>query len=195
MASKLLVNEMDGTPKQIVFRKPTTFSPSSSVDLRKTTDSSQELYVDIDLTSLAGNAARQSNKVDLGQKRAPQYRCRAAFELAATPVAGQTVELWWAPSHTATAGNGNPGGVSGVDGAYTGYSSNLDASIVQLEYIGAFTVTAQATTTVQVGVVEGMFTPTERYGSLVVYNKSGAAFHSTADKIHIVLDPIVVEAQ
>lgn len=200
MATKILVQEMDGTPKQICFADHAAdFNPTAANDLRKTTDGSQETDCQLDLTSLAnGNGtttgARQSTKVDLGENRARRYRCRAAFELAATPTAGYVIEVWWAPSPSATAGTANPGGVSGADSAYTGYSNNNVASMKQLEHVGDFICTAQATGTVQVAEV-GEFEPSERYGSLVVYDQSGAAFHSDAVESHVVFDPIVDEIQ
>ena len=41
----------------------------------------------------------------------------------------------------------------------------------------------------------GIFSPPERYGSLIVKNESGAAFHSDDVESHIVFDPIVPEIQ
>lgn len=148
----------------------------------------------ITLASLAnGNGtstgARQCVKLDLGASRAPFYRVKASFEIAATPTAGATIDLYWAPSESATAGTDNPGNVSGTDAAYTGYSNNISASVKHLLYIGSFICTAQATTTVQYGEV-GRFSPPSRYGSLVVYNASGAALHSTDTNQAISLIPI-----
>ena len=57
-----------------------------------------------------------------------------------------------------------------------------------------FVCTVQTTATVQVAEV-GMFTPSERYGSLVVKNESAAAFHSDDVESHVVFDPIVPEVQ
>ena len=195
MANKILLDEMDGTPKQICFADHAgDFSPTTANDLRKTTDGSQETDCQLSMASVANNAARQSAKVDLGSVRAQAYALRAALEFAATPTAGNTVEFYWAPSQSATAGNGNPANASGSDAAYSGYSSNLDASVKQLIFIGSMIVTAQATATVQVAEA-GMLVPTERYGSLIVYNKSGAAIHSDDVECNIVLDPIYDEVQ
>ena len=144
---------------------------------------------------LAGkDAARQGVKADLGENRALEYLVRAAFEFAATPTAGQTVELFWAPSHKVTPGSGNPANVTGADAAYAGYSSNLDDSLKQLEFIGAFVVTVQVAAVVQVGEI-AVFAPGERYGSLVIVNRSGAVFHSDDVESHVVFDPIVPESQ
>lgn len=143
----------------------------------------------ITLASLANAAGRQSVKLDLGASRAAQYRVKASFEIAATPTAGNTIDLYWAPSESATAGTDNPANVTGADAAYAGYSSNLTASIKQLIFIGSFVCTAQATGTVQYAEV-GRFSPPSRYGSLVVVNNSGAALHSTDTNQAISLIPI-----
>lgn len=192
MVAKILITEFDGTPPQITFRDSTDFGPTAANDLRHA--SATDTEVQLDLTSVADGAARQSAKVDLGANRAAAYNVRCAFEMAATPTAGDVIELYWAPSQHATAGTGNPANVSGADAAYTGYSSNLAASVKQLQFIGVFVCTAQITATVQVGEV-GVFSPTERYGSLVVKNESNAAFHSDMVESHIVFDPIVDESQ
>ena len=194
MPNKILVQASDGTPKQMVFADVGgDFSPTAANDLRDGT-AGNRTDTQWASASLANGSYRQSAKCDLSTDRAPSYVARMAVEIAATPTAGNLIELYWAPSYSATAGNGNPGGVSGSDAAYTGYSSNADASVRQLQYIGAFICTAQATATVQVGIV-GVFEPQERYGSLVVKNSSGAAFFTDDVEIHVVLDPIVPEIQ
>lgn len=195
MASKILYKAMDGTPKQMVFADVGgDFNPAAANDLRLAT-SGERTDVQMTLATIASNAARQGAKADLGEVRARAYAVRGAFELNATPTAGLTIELWWAPSQTSTAANANPGGVSGSDAAYTGYSANLDASLLQLQFIGAFTVTAQATTTIQVIALPGWFNPPERYGTLIVYNRTNVAFFSDDVEMHIVFDPIVDEVQ
>jgi len=191
LVSKLLYSEMDGTPEQICFADHAgDFNPTAANNLQFSTPTTCQLS----LANVADAAARQSTKVDLGADRAPAYQVRAAFELAATPTAGDVIELYWAPSPSATAGTANAGAVSGADSAYAGYSSNLAASVKQLIWIGNFVCTAQATATVQVAEV-GMFTPTERYGSLVVKNESNAAFFTDDVECHVVFDPIVPESQ
>ncbi|RJO60319.1 MAG: hypothetical protein C4542_09515 [Dehalococcoidia bacterium] len=194
MPNKILVQEMDGTPLQIVFADHAgDFNPAAATDLRKTSDGSQELDCQISLASLADAAARQSTKVDLGTNRAELYAVRAAFEIAATPTAGDLIELYWAPSPSGTAANANPGGVVGADSAYSG-GGTLANGVRQLIHIGNFVCTAEATATVQVCEV-GVFAPTERYGTLIVKNESNAAFHSDDVECHVVLDPIVPEIQ
>ena len=191
MANKILVTEMDGTPEQICFADfGGDFSPTGANDLRFSTPTSSQII----LAGLADGAAAQSAKVDLGAKRAEVYKVRAAFEMAATPVAGDVIELYWASSSSSTFATGNAGGVTGASGTYAGYSANLAASVYQLDYIGNFVCTVQVTAVVQIAEV-GMFTPSERYGSLVVKNESAAAFHSDDVESHVVFDPIVPEVQ
>ena len=143
----------------------------------------------LSLASLANGSAKQSDKLDLGSPRSKSYKVKASFEFAATPTAGKTVDLWWAPSDSATAGTDNPGNVSGASGSYAGYSSNLAATLPQLQYIGSFVVTAQATATVQTAVVAEDFRPISQYGTLVVDNESGAAFHSSDTNQSVTLTP------
>lgn len=166
----------------IVFADVTDHAPATANNLGTRTHQ-------LDLTSVANNAARQSAKVDLGAAWAEEHAVIAALEIAATPTAGNVVEFWWAPSPNATASTANPGGVSGADAAYAGYSSNLDASVKQLQFIGEFVCTAQATGTVQIARV-GSFRPKHRYGSLIVYNKSGAALHSDAVEMSVLVSPL-----
>lgn len=173
-----------GTNQSFRFRDSTDFSPSANSVITEGTPTD----VQIDCTSLANNSARQSDKCDLGANRAPGYFVRAAFEFAATPTANMWVGLYWAPSNSFSAAVGNPGAVTGADGAYSGYSSNTENSLLQLVFIQRFTCTAQATGTVQIGEV-GYFRPPTRYGSLVIYNRSGAAFHSDMAEFAVVFQP------
>lgn len=195
MPTKLLYTPLDGTPKQIVVADHAgDFSPTGANDLRITTDGTLELDVEAALASLANDAYYQTAKFDFGAHWALGYHAKLAVELAATPTAGNVIELYLAPSESATAGTGNAGGVSGAKGAYTGYSSNADASVKQLKLISSFVVTVQTTTTVQ--VIEGWdFAPPSRYGSLVIKNSSGAAFHSDDVETHLVLNPLLPELQ
>lgn len=143
----------------------------------------------ITLTSLANGSAINSDKLDLGATRGAWLDAFLDIEIAASPTAGNTIDLYWAPSSSATQATDNPGGVDGSDGAYAGYSSNLTASLPQLQFIGSMICTAQATATVQKGYV-GRFSPAQRYGTLVVVNNSGAALHSSATNMQIRFAPV-----
>lgn len=196
MPTKTLMTPLDGTPKQIVIADHAgDFSPTGANDLRITTDGTFELDVQAALASLANGSYYQTAKFDFGAHWAIGYASKLAVELAATPTAGNTIEAYLAPSDFATAGTGNAGGVSGAAGAYTGYSSNAAASIKQCKLIGVFVVTAQATTTVQVIESNMKFTPPSRYGSVILLNSSGAAFHSDDVETHLVLNPCLPEFQ
>jgi hypothetical protein len=166
----------------IVFADATDHAPATANNLGTRT-------AQLDLTGVADGAARQSDKVDLGATRAELYEVHAAIEIAATPTAGDVIEFWWAPSVSGTAGTANPGGVSGADAAYAGYSSNMAAAIKQLQFIGDFVCTTQATGTIQQARV-GAFRPKHRYGTLVVRNESGAALHSDAAECSVLLSPL-----
>lgn len=143
----------------------------------------------ITLSSLVDTTGRQSVKLDLGATRAAFYDVFLDVEIGATPTAGKTIDLYWAPSASGTAGTDNPGNVTGTDAAYAGYSSNLTATLPQLQYIGSGVVTAQATATVQYMYV-GRFSPAQRYGSLVYVNNSGATLHSTTTNQQVRLVPV-----
>lgn len=133
----------------------------------------------ITMTSVANGAGRQSDKADFGATRARYYDVFAEVELAATPTAGNLIDLYLAPTSSGTAGTDNLAGLGGSDAAYSGYSSNLSASVPQLLYVGSLVCTAQATATVQKGYVGRVQVPQQR-AQLVVVNNSGAAFHSSA---------------
>lgn len=140
-------------------------------------------------TSLANGSYYQGAKIDMGATAGQAYAVYVDAEIAATPTAGNTIDVWWNPSSSGTAGTDNMGGCSGTDAAYTGYSSNAAASVKQLVPIGALTVTAQATSTVQKGFVGYLVLP-QRYGSPVILNGSGAALHSTITNFQVRLVPI-----
>lgn len=145
----------------------------------------------ITLASLAnGNGTstggRQSATLDLGSLWARRWRLDFECEMAATPTAGNTINLFGSWSNSTGAGLGN---TSGSDAAYTGYSNNIDAATKQLEFLGAHICTAQVTTTVQKSLV-GVIFPKGRYLNLVVDNRSGAAFHSTDTNQVVRLTPL-----
>jgi hypothetical protein len=150
--------------------------------------------VQIDLTSLADTTGRESAKLDLGATRADKFSVMASFEFAATPTVGEVVELYWAPSPISAAGNGNPMNIDGVDVNAPSGLGTLQELVDACQYIGAFVVTDDITTTVQTAYV-GTFSPAERYGILIVKNESGAAFHSDAAEHHVTFTEILTEIQ
>jgi hypothetical protein len=150
--------------------------------------------VQMDMTDVADTAAQQSAQADLTATRARQFALTAAVEMAATPTTVESIDFYWNASNQSTAGDGNSGYASGSDAAYAGGVAELAEGLKQLIYIGSMIVSADATGTVQVAFI-GVFSPPHRYGSLIVVNESGAAFHSDAVETHFVLDPIIDEIQ
>ena len=160
---------------------PTTAANSYLVSALTETD------VQIDLTGLAasGGGRHSAKTADLGTQRPGLYLVEACIEFETAPTDGKRVDFFWAASPNATAGNANPGGVTGSDANYTETMGTLS----QLQRIGALTVRNNV---INLGLV-GMFTPLHRYGSLIVINQANTAFRSTAtamDETHIVMTPI-----
>jgi hypothetical protein len=179
MPTEILVKS--GTP--VVFADTTDYVSTGSNYTRT---------AQIDLTSLASGAARQSDKVDLGSPRAAKYAIFVGVELDVAPTPPVMIEFYWSASNSATAGVGNDGGASGADGAYhAGEEAEWKA---QLLHLGNLSLTADAATTVQRGFI-GWFVPPNRYGSLIVVNGSGQAFEGDAVEMYVALVPIVDEAQ
>ncbi len=171
----------------IVLGNSATHAPANLNNLGADTDQ-------IDLTSLGANAYRQSTKFDFTANRASLWFCKAALEWATAPVAGTTVDIYLGFSSSATAATDNPANLSGADSAYTGYSSNADEAVLQLDYIGSFVVTVQVTGTIQVAHV-GTFSPRQRYASCVVHNNTADALHSDVVEMSILLAPIEEQIQ
>lgn len=145
----------------------------------------------VTLTSLAnGNGtstgARQTATLFLGPKWAQRWRVDAELEIAATPTAGNAVNFYASYSNGNGSGQGN---TTGSDAAYTGYNNDIDVATKQLEFIGAHICSAVATPTVQKSLVGLMF-PKGPYVNLVIDNRSGAAFHSSAANMTIRFTPL-----
>lgn len=193
--SSILVPEVGGgVPMQIVLGS-SSLSPTAANDLRKGTVDVDHKKFAWSPVSLASGSYRQAVKIDFGTLRAPMYAVWLCGEWAATPTAGNASTLWVAPSTSGTAGTGNPGGASGTDAAYTGYSSNAAASVLSIGNPAAiFTNTSQATSTKQI-IFGGYYRPPTRYGCAIFLNNAGSAFHSSDAEIHIVFNPQYRQAQ
>ena len=150
--------------------------------------------VQIDLTSLADGSGRESAKFDFGATRARRYSCMACIKSDISGMtAGQTIDFYLAPSPDATAANGNPGQIDGVDGAAPSGIGTLAELVLVCQYIGSL-VCENTSIGIQVGYV-GTFEPPERYGILIVRNNSGDAFEGDAVEHHVVFNPIIDEVQ
>ncbi len=167
------------------------FAPTAANDLEQGTPTN----VQFSFASIADNAARMGVKFDFGATRAALYNLGAALEFAASVVAGEVGAFYIGWSPDSVAANGNPGGLTGSDAAYDGYSTNLDASLKQLDRIGTFVVTGDATATIQIATSVGIVVPKERYGILAFVNRSGVAMFSDDVEMHAVLTPIIDEIQ
>lgn len=175
-----------GTP---ILVADATYSPGANTLLGTRTD-------DIDCAGLAAAAARQSDKLDFTAIRAPWYDVRISYEIAADPAAGGSIDLYLSPSHSVTAAVGNTGLCSGADGAYAatgGYT--LAELLTHLHFIGNAPVAVQNDGDgVQVAHV-GLFSPTARYGCLVVVNSCSQAFHSDSVEFAVLFEPIIPQVQ
>ncbi len=155
---------------------------------------------EITCSDLAAGTARQSAKFDFGANIDLEYILAACVEWEVTPeiAAGETLEFYLAYSSSTTPANANPGGVSGSDSAYTGYSAGaLADSIKQLDLIGVMTMDNVITTDqAQIDMAIATFAPRQRYATLVVYNKAAsAALHSDMVETSFVLQPLVLQLQ
>lgn len=146
----------------------------------------------IDLTSIANNAAREGAKVDLGATRAAKYSVHLGMEIDVAPTAGNLVEVYFSWSASATAGTGNDGGAAGSDQAYK--AGEEDEWKKQLDGPYLMVLTNDAAPTVQ-RQMAGTLRALQRYVSPVVVNKSGQAFEGDAVEMYIALVPIIDEIQ
>ncbi len=183
----LIKDAEDATPKQISFATHASYVATTNnvIELAAT-----KTEVEMSLLDFADAAAVQSTKADLGAVRASRYVLTCCLEYqVASPTTGTFVKFYWAASGQAGAAVGNPGYATGADGAYTGTPATLAEGLDQLAYIGGFRVSADQE--FQIGDV-GVFSPTHRYGSLIVKNETGQKIADT-DIIEtaVVLTPIV----
>lgn len=145
--------------------------------------SNTDLNGEFDADTLASDAAWQSDKVDFGATRAPLYRVDACFDTAAA-TAGDTINLYWAASHSATVGTGNSTDVTGANGTFT----VTDDLLAQMQFIGSLSL--NVSDTVSKGHV-GFLVPSKRYGSLIVVSSTAtAAFTTAPPNTHIALTPV-----
>lgn len=155
----------------------------------------------ITLASLANSTsdstgARQSVKADFqvlgsGSDTAAQwYSVSGLFDwLTTAPTTNTSIEVAVNPSSSSTAGTDNRGGCNGTDAAFTGRSNDISVAFAGLQYVGSFIVSAVAGVD-QVGEI-GYFRPRQRYGSIVVWNKSGRLLHSTEGNKVVTFTPLI----
>ena len=166
-----------------------TYSPGTNTILGTRTD-------DIDVTTLTTGSARQGVKIHLGATRAALFSVDMTVEMATDPTAGDTIDLYWSESHSATAAVGNMAGTTGADATYSGYSTlTLAESLLQMIFIGSLILGVNNDLDgVQIGHV-GVFSPKLRYGQLVVHNNSAVSTHSDSIEFAVRLSPVIDEIQ
>ena len=177
----------------IVLADATDHAPAAANYLGARTDQ-------IDCTDLAAGAARQSAKFDFGANMDLEYVLAACVEWETTPeiAAGETLEFYMGFSDSGTATTANPGGLSGSDAAYTGYAAgSLAASLKQLMLIGVMSQDNVINTDqAQIATAIGTFSPRDRFGMLVVYNRAvAAALHSDMVETSFRITPLTTQIQ
>ena len=117
-------------------------------------------------------------------------------EMATDPTLGDTIDLYWAESHSATAAVGNMGNVTGADADFPGTGGGtLAQALAQMLFIGAFPLQVKDDTDdVQIGHV-GIFSPVQRWGVLVWHNNSAVVVHSASDEAAVRFTPIIPDIQ
>ena len=157
---------------------------------------------EIDLGGKTNGTYQQSVKLDLGVNRYPLYFAEISVEFDSDSTAGGTVNVHHGYSHSATAGTGNPIGLTGTDAAYTGYGGGVLANCVnQLPLLGKpFSLIASndADAAPQVGEL-GFFVPRKRYMMILVGNLGGATLGSggtgLADELAIRITGFDIQTQ
>ena len=179
---------------QIVFADHATDyvggTGNNSLEIAGSTD------VQIDMTGVLTNAARNSVKLDFGAVRGAAFAVMISVEPATDPTLGDTIDLYWSPSPDSSAAVGNAGNASGADAAYAGTAvRTLAEGLAQMLFIGSFRLAVSNDADgVQIGFV-AVFVPPDRYGSLVVHNNSAIPLHSDAVEFAVSFQPIEDQIQ
>ena len=142
----------------------------------------------IDLTSVAVGEAREGAKGDLTALMARRYAVTMRIEFITDPVVLETVDLYWGPSLSVTAGTAKPGNLTGADADYAGSAgSTLAQTLPQLEFLGSLICTLDNEPVVQqtTFIVE---LPT-RFGIPVVVNNTSDIFEDDAVEMSITFTP------
>jgi len=133
--------------------------------------------------------AGQSVKFSFSTPWGTRWRVVAAMEFDAAPTAGLTVDFYIGYSDSATAGNENPGNLSGAAGLYQGYGADAASGVEalpQLHFIGSMVLTADAD--VQIAEI-GVISPLADNACLVIDNNSGQTIADTdgiETSVHII---------
>jgi hypothetical protein len=184
MANNILI--VEGTA---IVVADATYDPTAARTLGAITD-------DIDCAGLTSGQARESDKIDLLEFRAPSYRVLVATELETDPVAGGSIDLYWSPSHSASPNVGNAGGALGADGDFAGYDTlTLAEALLQMDVIGSLLCGINDDEDgVQIGRA-GVWTPSSRYGVLIVHNNTSIVLNDDSIEMAVGFYPIIPQIQ
>lgn len=194
MANEILVK----TGSQFRFCITGSFSPADNghnFTIGTPTD------VAITLASLPDQESRLSAKVDLGATRPRVYEVLAAIDFTGeSPDSDGHIDLHWLPSVSGTAATGNVMGTDGTDAdadSGTNYGATdtgllLTELIPKCQFIGSLQCHSYGG--VQNGFV-ALFSPSSRYGQLLVVNNSGDVVEDDDVENHIVFNEIIDEVQ
>lgn len=150
----------------------------------------------LNMGALLDGEGSQSTKFDFGALRAQEYELLGCVDFTGEiPVAGGTIDYYFAPSTSTTQSNGNVAGNSGgaadaPNGALGGIT--LAEFLLQCVFIGSLIIHDGAVP--QNGKV-GRFSPSSRFGQLIVVNNSGGTTENITDEHHQVFNPVVSEVQ
>jgi hypothetical protein len=136
------------------------------------------------LTSLANGSYRQGAKGDLGAAWAQEWAVMFSSAVGSAATNGLTIDLYWAPSTSGTAGTDNPGNCDGTDSAL---SSGAEL-VKQLIPLGSLHLSNARGTNVQKEYF--VLAPPTRYGMPVIGNISGQTLGSTAGDHEVRLTPM-----
>ncbi len=136
----------------------------------------------------AWQSAKTATLVDTGTAWPIEWVLGACMESTATPAADGTFDFYWNSTPNATAGDGNSGGCSGTDLAYTA------AGEKQLILIGSLVVRANV---INIDSNIGVFTMPYIYGSLVMVNSTDKAMVADADanQCYVTITPRITHIQ
>ncbi len=186
MSNTSIITNALGDFNQFVFRDTTDFGsgPAATAANDLFLPSTEKTFGQIDMTAIATDVFRQSDKVDLSSRRPPLFRLDACVELASAATTLETIDFYWWETNNPTAGDGNPTDITGVDGDFT----ESDALLAQITRIGSLTLHADALSKGKVG----FFVPSLRYGGLLVGNRATPSFNSAGnmDETHFVLTAV-----
>lgn len=146
------------------------------------------------ITGVSPGAGRAGTRLDLGAyPRALTWRWYASIQLQATPIVGQSVDLFLVPwDDETTPGRpwGDFTGLASYDAA--GFAFATENDLRNLLFMGSVIVDQAAATTFSGG---GLVSIPTRYVTPVWWNRSGATSNATASNHSCYLTPIYDESQ